>query len=187
MRNEYLKEVTDLLREAQVQMSSLQEQMSAAEDISQRLDIVAPVAGKVTGLKFHTRGGVIAPGEQVMDVVPLDDLMVVEARINPQDIDVVHRGLPARVRLTAYKTRQVPPFESEVLDISADRFQDKVTGETYYLARVGINPESIAEYPEVELYPGMPAEVLIVTGERTLMQYLFAPITDSFYRAMREQ
>ncbi len=187
VQNEYLKEVTDTLKETQVRLSSLQEQMKAAEDVSLRLDIVAPVAGKVTALKVHTRGGVIAPGEAVMDIVPLNDLMVVEARINPQDIDVVHRDLPAKVRLSAYKTRQVPPFSGEVMDVSADRFQDQVTGETYYLARVAINPEDIAVYPDVELYPGMPAEVLIVTGERTMLQYMFAPISDSFFRAMREQ
>lgn len=143
---------------------------------------------KVTGLQYHTIGGVITPGASIMDIVPDDDRLIVEARVRPQDIDIVHQGLQAKVMLNAYKSRAIPLVEGEVLQVSADSFSDEATGEPYYLARVLINPEALERLTtHVELYPGMPAEVFITTGERTLLQYLLSPITDSFRRAFKEE
>lgn len=187
IKTEFLNEVVAELKETQGQLSDLEEQLRAAEDVVRRIEIRAPIGGEVTSLNIHTIGGVVAPGQPIMDIVPSEDKLIVEARIQPQDIDVVRKGLKARVRLTAYKTRNVPPVEGEVVTVSADRIDDERTGESYFNARVAISEEQLEKLEGVELSPGMPAEVLIVTGSRTLVAYLMSPIRDSFNRAFREQ
>jgi HlyD family type I secretion membrane fusion protein len=187
LRNDFQKEVVEELRETQTQLADLEERIRASADTFQRIVIAAPLAGTIVDLKVHTVGGVIAPGEKILDIVPQDDKLIVEAKVQPQDIDVVRAGLEARVRLSAYKTRTVPPVSGVVRHISADRFTDERTGQSYYLARIEIDEKELTPLQGVELYPGMPTEVLIVTGERTLLSYLFAPITESFNRAFREQ
>lgn len=186
-RNEYLNRVVAELREVQVKLSTLEEQVRASADILDRIIIAAPQSGIVTGLRFHTKGGVIAPGAEIMDIIPQDERLIVEAHVNPNDIDIVHRDLPARVRLSAYKTRNIPPLEGVVKTISADRFVNPSTQQAYYLARIVIDEAELASVENVALYPGMPAEVLIVTGERTLLSYLTSPIRDAMFRAFKEQ
>ena len=162
--------------------------MQTSTDVLARTVIRSPQAGKITGLKFHTRGGVINPGAPIMDVVPQDDQLIVEARVKVQDIDLVHKGLAAKVMLSAYKSRFVPRLAGKVIQVSADRFTDERSGEAYYLARVSIDDGTLAKLSKhVELYPGMPAEVFITTGESTLLQYLASPIIDSFRRSFKEE
>lgn len=187
VHNNFLNDVAKQLQEVQVQLGDLKERIRASSDIFDRLVIVAPQSGVVTGLKFHTKGGVVAPGDNLMDIVPQDDKQIIEAKISTQDIDVVRPGLPARVRLTAYKVRNVPPVEGTVKVVSADKFTNERTGESYYLGRIEVDQASLDSMPDVQLYPGMPAEVLIVTGERTLLSYLMSPITNSVNRSFREQ
>lgn len=187
LRNDFQKEVVDELRETQTQLADLEERIRASADTFKRIVITAPLAGTITDLKVHTVGGVISPGEKIADIVPQDDKLIVEAKVQPQDIDVVRAGLVARVRLSAYKTRNVPPVDGVVRHVSADRFTDERTGQSYYLARIEIDDDELKPLKNVELYPGMPTDVLIVTGERTLLSYLFSPITDSFNKAFREQ
>ncbi len=158
-------------------------QLRAASDVIARSSIRAPITGTVVGLLFHTPGGVVKAGEPLLSIVPRDEPLVIEARIDPNDIDIVHKGLPAQVRLTPFNARMVAPIPARVVWVSADSLNDKNTGASYYLARV-----KLTELPkDVQLYPGMPAEVMILTGERTLMDYLAAPITRSFRRAFREK
>ena len=187
-RNKRLGEIVDKLREAQTTVADLKERISASKDILKRIEITAPLTGYVTDLKFFTVGGVIGSGEPIMDIVPIDDELVIEARVSPQDIDVVHKGLKAKVRLSAFKARKVPMLRGEVVNVSADKFMDRATHQSFYKARIRIDPEILKKVKGIEqLYPGMPAEVLIVTGERTFLSYLISPITDSFVRAFREQ
>ncbi|MBY0354346.1 MAG: HlyD family type I secretion periplasmic adaptor subunit [Rickettsiales bacterium] len=186
-RNDVQKEVVEELRETQTQLADLEERIRASADMFDRIVVSAPLAGTITDLRVHTVGGVITPGEKIADIIPQDDKLVIEAKVQPQDIDVVRTGLVARVRLSAYKTRKVPPVDGIVRYVSADRFTDERTGISYYLARIEIDEKELKALKEVELYPGMPAEVLIVTGERTLLAYLFSPITESFSKAFREQ
>lgn len=186
-KTEYLNQVVTELKDAQVQASNLSEQLRSSEAIAQRIDITAPLSGQVVGLNVHTVGGVIGPGEKIMDIVPTGDKLVVEAQVNPQDIDNVHEGLKARVRLTAYKQRRIRAVEGTVITVSADRFEDEQTGRAYFTTRVEIPTEEIADLKNVELTPGMPAEVLIVTGSRTMLSYLLDPIRYGFGRAFREE
>ncbi|MBN66636.1 MAG: hemolysin secretion protein D [Rickettsiales bacterium] len=187
LKTQFLNEVIQELRDTQSKMSDLEEQLRAAQDVVQRIEVKAPIAGEITGLVVHTKGGVITAGQKLMDIVPFDDKLIVEVRVNPQDIDVVRPGLEAQVRLTAYKVRNVPPAVGEVIQVSADRFEDERTGQGYFLARIAISPEELERLGHLELSPGMPAEALIVTGKRTLLSYLMDPISDSFNKAFREQ
>ncbi|NDF12606.1 MAG: HlyD family type I secretion periplasmic adaptor subunit [Proteobacteria bacterium] len=187
-QNEYLNDVVNQLREVQNNVADLRERTKASSDILSRIVITAPHSGIISGLRFHTIGGVIPPGAEIMDIIPQDDKMVVEVQVDPRDIDVVHKGLKARVHLSAYKTRTVPNLDGVVEMVSADRIVDRATGRSFYTARVVVSEDEIKKLTtNVELYPGMPAEVLIVTGERTFMGYFLQPIEDSFRNAFREQ
>ena len=151
-----------------------------------RVKIIAPLDGTVVGLQIHTPGGVISPGEALLDIVPSGDRLVIEAKIDPTDIDVVHPGLPAHVRLTPFNTRSTRPIEGRIASVSADRLSDERTGESYYLARVELKGNPANALDGASLYPGMPAEVMIVTGARTALDYFLKPITRSLNRAFRE-
>jgi len=169
----------------QNELLDLTEQIRAAQDVLRRTVIRAPMAGTVVGLQVHTVGGVVTPGQTLLDVVPKGDRLVVEAFVDPNDIDVVHVGLPAQVRLTALTQRNLAPLEGHVTRVSADRLVDERTGAAYFLARVELDDGS-TELNGERLYPGMQAEVMIVTGERTTLDYLSRPIVDSLNRAFRE-
>lgn len=190
LENEYAAKNSSDLRDTQVKIVDLEERLSAAQDIALRTLITAPTGGIVTGLKYHTIGGVVQPGTPIMDLIPQDDQLVIEARVQPGDIDVVHAGMDAKVVLTAYKARSTPRLPGKVTQVSADKFTDErgLHAESYYIARVEVD-KSYLEKSEakLELYPGMPADVLIRTGSRSFLSYLFKPITDSVHRAFREE
>lgn len=186
LRTGMTSEVVQELREVQAEIYDINERMRAAEDVMRRTDIVSPIDGVVVGLAVHTRGGVIAPGEPLLDIVPRDDRLIVEAKIDPSDIDVVHAGLEAQVRLTSFKQRNLAPLDGRVTKVSADSFADERSGLSYYLARIEITSDIAEALGGAELYPGMPAEVMISTGERTALDYFLKPIQSSMNRAMRE-
>jgi HlyD family type I secretion membrane fusion protein len=178
-------EVAAELREVQSLDADLTERMRAANDVLERTDIKAPLAGSVVGLTVNTVGGVITPGQALLDIVPSDARLVVQARVQPEDIDTVEPGLEAQVVLTALNRRNTPPISGQVVSVSADRLEDQRTGLPYFLARIEL-PESTPQSPLPELYPGMQAEVIIVTGKRTALDYVLRPLTRAFDRALRE-
>ena len=174
------------LREVQVQLADTGERLMAAQDVMERTTIKASVDGVVVNLKIHTTGDVIAPGETLMELVPEGEQLVISARIDPIDIDVVRADLPARIRLTALSARTTPEIEGRVERVSADRIIDEKTGVIYYQARVIIDKDQIARLEGKELFPGMPVEVMIATGDTTLLNYLVQPITDLIRRGFTE-
>ncbi|MFZ1427381.1 MAG: HlyD family type I secretion periplasmic adaptor subunit, partial [Geminicoccaceae bacterium] len=175
------------LADARASTNQLQAAVDAARDQLDRTVIRAPIAGEVVDLRIHTPGGVIQPGDALMDLVPRDEPLVLEARVSPKDIDVVHPGLLADVHLLAYHTRNLPRLRGEVRQVSGDRLVDTKSGEPYYSARIVVDMAAVHDLaPEVRLTAGMPAEALILTGERTLLGYLTDPIRQSFRRALRE-
>ena len=187
LRTQMLNDVVLQLRETQAELFDLAERIRAAEDVLQRIDIRAPLAGTIVGLQVHTPGGVIGPGEPLMEIVPSGDRLVVEAQVDPNDIDVVHPGLAAQVRLSAFSTRSTVPIEGRVTSVSADRLADQRTGQPYYLVRIDLTGDVAKELDGAKLYPGMPAEVMIATGARTALEYIFKPISSSLNRAFRQQ
>ena len=181
-----MDEVVQLLYDAQNELIQLDEQIRAAEDVMRRTEIRAPRDGTIVDLRVHTQGGVVVPGAALLDLVPSEGRLVIEARIEPDDIDVVKADLPARVRLTAFVQRNLVPAEGRVMWVSADRLVDERTGQAYYVAWIELVEDPAEVVPGGALYPGMSAEVMIVTGARTALDYLLSPIVSSVNRAIRE-
>jgi HlyD family secretion protein len=186
LKSDQDNESAEMLRDIQAKIYQLIERIQAASEVLGRTVIRAPEAGTITDLRIHTLGGVVVAGEPLMDLVPRQDRLIVLAQVKPEDIDLVRPGLEARVRLLAYKHRRVPPVDGVLTYVSADRQIDKETARAYYIARVRISETSLHELPEVEIMPGMPAEVLIRTGQFTVAHYMLRPLLDSFNRAFRE-
>ena len=186
LRTNYINEAVQQLGVVQAELLDLGEQIRAAEDVLRRTVIRSPMAGTVVGMQVHTVGGVVAPGQALLDVVPKGDRLIVEAFVDPNDIDVVEVGLEAQVRLTALTQRNLAPLAGHVTTVSADRLTDQRTGASYFLARVELDDDPAEKLDGERLYPGMQAEVMIVTGARTTLDYLSRPLVDSFNRAFRE-
>ena len=186
IENTRMNEVVSELREVETRMSDLRERTSTARNVLARTRVTAPVSGTIVNLRVFTRGGVVGEGDPLLDIVPAGGELVIEARVEPTDIDTVYPDLPAQVRLTAFSHLTTPILSGTVLQVSADRLVDERTGAPYYEAQVMLDPEQ-PEVAELKLQPGMPAEVMILTGKRTAMDYLLKPIVTSFGRALREQ
>lgn len=167
-------------------ISSLKERLQPSEDQKRRQEITAPITGTVIGLNVFTVGGVIAPRQPLLDIVPDNNPLIVEARIGVDDIDEIHQGQEADVRLSAYRRRSTPLVLGKLVFVSADRMTDERTGAAYYLTHVQLDQKSLAEAGDLNPYPGMPAEVYIRTGERTALEYLTAPIRATLRRSMNE-
>ncbi len=188
LQHDNQKEVADNLRDIQKKLHELQEQTQAAADVLARTEVRAPEAGTVTDLRVHTPGGVVTPGEALLDLVPVADHLVVEVQVRPEDIDRVHVGLPAQVRLVPYKQRRTPPIDATVIYVSADRLIDKHNNQPYFTAKLRLDEKQLASLDDdVKMVPGMPSEAMIKTGERTVAAYALSPILDSFHRAFREK
>ncbi|WP_116364639.1 HlyD family type I secretion periplasmic adaptor subunit [Parahaliea mediterranea] len=179
-------EVVDELEGIQSRLFDVNERLRAVEDKVARAVIRAPVSGVVLGLAVHTVGGVVRPGTPLMDIVPEQQQLMVDAEISPVDIDRVQTGGRARIRFSAFKSASTPIAEGRVVSISADRLVDASSGEPYYLAQVEVDPDSLARMAGLRLVPGMPAEVLINTGSRTLLQYLMQPASNVMARSFIE-
>ena len=188
INNESLNELLSELQEVEVKISDLTEQLISTNDILTRTTIKSPTSGVVTDLQYHTVGAVISPATEIMFIVPKDDQLIIEAKVNPNDIDNVEAGLTAKVQLTAFKAKKAPKLNGQVLSVSADSLLDEITGEQYFLARIKIDEEEIKRLKsDIKLSPGMPAQVFIIIGSRSLWSYLFSPIVDASYKAFREE
>jgi len=187
LRTEQVSEVVSELREVEIELLAVQERLGSAEDVQRRTDVVSPADGVIVDMQITNVGAVIQPGERLLDVVPGNEKLVIDARVAPTDIDVVYPGLPAQVRLVAFNQRITPTVEGAVTSVSADSLIDEATGESYFTARIEISNPDDPTLDGLVLLPGMPAEVLIRTGERTLLQYLLSPVQQSFTRSLTEQ
>lgn len=185
VRTQHLSEVVQELRQEQGRIYDLRERLRAAADVLERTVIRAPVSGKVVSLNLFTVGGVIEPREALMDIVPTGGSLVVEAKVSPADIDLVRPGLPVRLQFSAFNNWSTPPIDGIVMDISGDRLTDQRSGTGYYTARITADVAQLVEH-DLTLLPGMPVEAMIVTGERTLVEYLLRPITDLMRRSLTE-
>jgi len=180
-------DVANERRDLKVKMVETEEKLRAADDVQVRRDVISPIDGYVTNARFHTIGGVVKPGDPLLDIVADHEPLVVEVRISPMDIDIVAEGQEAEVRFTAFKQRTMPTLIGKVTYVSADVDVDQKNNNSYYRGRVQIPEDQIALLGKAKLTSGMPAEVMIRAGDRTLAQYLMQPLIDSFRRAFREQ
>jgi HlyD family type I secretion membrane fusion protein len=184
--NEFQERIAADIKTARTELSDAEERIRSSEDILGRTAIVSPADGIVTNLRFRTIGGVVPAGQPILDLVPQDDVLVIDARIRPEDIDVVRPGLPVIMRASALSRRKTKPLHGEVLEVSPDRSLDS-SGRPYFGAIISITASGAGSDPLPQLSPGMPAEVQIVTGSKAVIDYLLDPILSSFERAMTEQ
>lgn len=184
LRNRFRSEASDRLQDLRARLRDVDERLGAASDVMSRTEIRAPASGEVIGLRAHTPGGVVAAGAPIMEIVPRDEPLVVEVQVQPQDIDRVYLGMPAEVRFTAFSTRATPIYSARVSRISADRMTDPNRQRAYYLAQVEIDRSITGS---LTLQPGMPAEVYLVAGERTPLDYLLKPLREQIQRGMTER
>ncbi|MCL4766562.1 MAG: HlyD family type I secretion periplasmic adaptor subunit [Hyphomicrobiaceae bacterium] len=174
------------LRDVEARIAELAERAVAAEDLLKRIDVRAPQSGVVHDLSVHTVGGVIGPGETVMFVVPNDDVLAIEVRVPPTDIDQVNLGQKCVLRFPAFNQRTTPELAGTVSRVAADLTRETQTGFTYYLARISVSTDEMSKLKELKLLPGMPVESFIETGDRTVLSYLMKPFNDQISRAFRE-
>jgi HlyD family type I secretion membrane fusion protein len=186
LRDERDEEIAEDLAQVQSQRGQVDEQLREVRDRLARSTIKAPISGKVIGLKFKTLGGVIPSGEPILDIVPAEDELIIEARISPTDIDDVDTNSPAYVTFPSLPQRRVMRIEGRVTSISADAMTDPTTQASYFLGRIEVDREALLAAGNVELTPGMPAEVYIETQERTVLTYLLQPFLQSVERSFRE-
>ncbi len=193
LKHDNANDVAQQLRDTEAKAHELQEQLRAAADVLARSEVRAPEDGVVTDLRVHTPGGVVKPGDPLLDLVPKADRLIIKARVRPEDTDLVRAGLSASVRLLPYKQRRTPPLEGKVTYVSADRLVDErpeagqPPNQPYFMAKVEVDQAALREMPDIELIPGMPAEVMIKTGKTTVAIYALSPILDSFHHAFREK
>lgn len=180
-------DVAKELRETDSKIDEYVERKVAAEDQLKRIDIRAPQDGTVFESTAHTVGGVIAPGDTIMQIVPEADNLAVEAKIRPQDIDQVHIDQAAILRFTAFNQRTTPEISGAVKQISADTTTDQDTGQTSYITRIALPSDQLSVLGEMKIIPGMPVDVFIQTGERDVLSYLIKPLRDQLARAFKEK
>jgi epimerase transport system membrane fusion protein len=186
LMNNFNKEISDELGAKETEMFGLEERVAAARHALDQTVIRATENGIVVDLNVHTVGGVIQPGATVLEIVPTQDNLFVEVRVRPADIDNIAVGMKADIVFSAFSQRELPRLSGDVVYVSADVLTDKRTDMPYYIAHASISENTLSKLKTLKLVPGMPADVMIRTGERTPLAYLTQPMRDSLSRAWRE-
>ncbi len=175
------------LQDYRAQLGEAEERFTAAQEVVTRTEVRAPQSGYVNKLTVHAPGAVVQPGQTMLTIVPAEDELVVEARVATKDIDQIHPGQDVRLRFSAFNQKTTPEFSGDIVHISADAATDPKTGVMFYAVRVRFAAEKVLRNDALKLVPGMPAEVFITTGERTMLNYLLKPFRDQMARAFKEQ
>ena len=191
IRRESLEQVTNDLRDTQARLSEVLPKLVAAREQLQRARVRAPASGQVVGLTVFTVGGVVAPGQTLMEIVPSNRQLIIQAQLQPADADDVYPGQLAQVRFMSVHDRTLPLLTARVRTVSADSFTDEKTGRAYFRSEIGVEPTELDRVRSVighgALRPGLPVEVVLTVRKRTALQYLLDPLTSNFWRALREQ
>jgi protease secretion system membrane fusion protein len=186
-QQEYRKEVETQLAEVRRDGLSDADKFKAVSADLGRMEIRSPTSGQVVGLAFQTPGGVVPPAQKIMDIVPADEVLLLEARVPPSMIDRVHAGQTVDVRFTAFANSPQLVVAGNVTSVSHDVMVDPQSFASYFLARVAITPSGLKALGSRQLQPGMPAEVIFKTGERSMLTYLLHPLTKRMAAAMKEE
>ena len=188
-RQEYRKDGDERLASIRLELQADKERLNAAEGELARVELKAPVDGQVVGLEVQSVGAVIQPAQKIMDIVPSDEPLLLEAQVPPQFVDRVRPGQTVTVRFSAFAHSPALSVDGTLDSISHDLVEEQTAGGEikYYLARIGLTPEGVKKLGERQMQPGMPAEAVIKTGERTLLTYLLHPLTKRLARAMKEE
>ena len=187
LAEEYQKEVRTQLADTRVRTEDLRNRLASAEFELANSQLRAPVAGIVVGLDVFTEGGVIKPGQALMEIVPQGEPLLVEARVPVELADKVHAGLPVELMFSAFSQSTTPRVAGEVTLVSADRQVDERTDEPYYTLRAQVSEAGMAQLAGLQIRPGMPVEAFVRTGERSMLNYLFKPLLDRTHMALVEE
>ena len=187
LAEEYQKEVRTQLADTRVRTEDLRNRLASAEFELANSQLRAPVAGIVVGLDVFTEGGVIKPGQALMEIVPQGEPLLVEARVPVELADKVHPGLPVELMFSAFSQSTTPRVAGEVTLVSADRQVDERTDEPYYTLRAQVSAEGMSQLAGLQIRPGMPVEAFVRTGERSMLNYLFKPLLDRTHMALVEE
>jgi protease secretion system membrane fusion protein len=186
-QQEYRKDIETQTADVSREVLGEAEKFRALQNDLARIEIKAPAAGQVVGLGVQASGGVIQAGQKLMDIVPNDEPLLLEAKVAPHFIDRVHAGLPVDIRFSAFSHSPSLVVDGKVQSISGDLITEQQTNVSYYLARVAVTPEGVKQLGKRTMQPGMPAEVIFKTGERTLLTYLMGPLTKRIAASMKEE
>jgi len=186
-QQEYRREVETQLADVSREVLSEEQKFKAVSNDLERTEIKAPVAGQVVSLAVQTVGGVIQSGQKLMDIVPENEALLLEARVAPHLIDRVHAQLPVDVRFNSFAHSPQLVVQGKVVSVSGDLLTEPQTGVSYYLARVQVTPEGLKTLGKRQLHPGMPVEVVFKTGERSLLTYLLHPLIKRVSASMKEE
>jgi protease secretion system membrane fusion protein len=186
-QQEYQREVRTQLSDVQKEAEALENRLKGQDFDLENVLVKAPVDGTVVGMNVFTRGGVVSPGFRMMDIVPSDDPLIIEGQVPVHLIDKVHAGLKVELMFSAFNQNKTPQVPGIVSQVSADRFVDERNGMPYYKMQAKVAPEGMAILKDLQVRPGMPVEVFVKTGERTMMSYLFKPIFDRAKTALTEE
>jgi protease secretion system membrane fusion protein len=186
-RQEFLQEVDTRATEVRRDLANNLERLTAAESELRRATIVSPADGTVVGLTIQSRGAVVPEGVRIMDIVPQDEGLVIEAYVSPDVVDRMQAGMLADIRFPGFADLPFLAIDGRVLSISADRIEETAARPAHFLARVEVTPEGRAKLGQRQILPGMTAEVVILTGERTLLAYLLKPLVRRLSTSMTEQ
>jgi HlyD family type I secretion membrane fusion protein len=184
-RQKMWEEVSGQILEARSKISDLRSKLKVAADVLTRVDVVAPVTGTLQNLQVFTVGGVVKAGEPFVEVVPDHDSLIIQARVSPNDTERLSKGMAAEVRFPSFRANLLPLIMGHVETVSRDRLVDDVSKQPYFLAQV--IGEDVPEEVRERLTAGMPADVVMPTGERTVLDYLVRPLKDRIRGALRER
>ena len=187
LRKAFHEEVVAELRKVQTEVFDYLERIGAAKYVLAQTELRAPVTGTVVGLQAHTNGGVVAAGDVLLEIVPANDRLIVEAQVRPEDVDRVRLNLAAGVKLSAFDQRAMPELNGKVSYVSADAMEDQKTGRTYFVTKIEVAEVELARLGNNKVQPGMLADVFVRTGERSFLDYLLHPVVTSFEKAWRER
>lgn len=186
LRDQDSERVNEDLTKVRGELAELRSQLVSRKDILVRTEVIAPISGTVMNMRITTESGVIQPGDPILDIVPKEARLIIDAHVKPTDIDNVHPGMETRVLLTAYRQRNLPQIHGVLRSVSADILFDDRSRSSYFLAKVEVDPDALQKLDDVRLIPGMPAEVMILNGEQTFLRYMITPLSGSLTRSFRE-
>lgn len=187
LQQQFYEQVSQEIAEVRVKIADIREREVVAADQVRRINVVSPANGVVQNLRVFTNGAVIRPGEPMLDVAPEDEDLLIHAQFSPTDVDNIHTGLRAEVRLSSFHSRKIPVLEGTIQSISKDRIFDEANKTAYFLAIVRVDDSNLPKEVADRITAGMPAEVIVPTGERTVLQYLFEPLSNTLRKTMREE
>ncbi|MFY7924731.1 MAG: HlyD family type I secretion periplasmic adaptor subunit [Aquidulcibacter sp.] len=187
LRQKFIEDVLAQLRETQNQIADLRQRVVAAADVLTRLDVLAPQSGVVQNMKIATPGGVIQPAQQLMEIVPVDDRLIVEAQVTPNDIEAIHLGQAAELRFSTLNARHTPVIDARVITATPDRLLDERTGAPYFQIKLEVLPGQEQKMGDLKLQAGLPVDAMIKVAPRSALEYMINPLTDHFARALTER